>query len=101
MGNNSCLESSYHFLEEEKNMVVCSSLMGSGVRYEYLGLKLNCHLECVLSSWSKHLRCTSKLAKIRETYQLLSVETDFHRRIEGARRNWNIDLVTWRFGNGI
>lgn len=101
MGNNSCLESSYHFLEEEKNMVVCSSLMGSGVRYEYLGLKLSCHLECVLPSWSKHLRCMSKLAKIRETYQLLSVETDFHRRIEGARRNWNIDLVTWRFGNRI
>lgn len=32
MGNNRCLESSYHFLEEEKNTVVCSSLMESGVR---------------------------------------------------------------------
>lgn len=92
------IESSYHFLKEEKNRVVCCSLMKSGVQQTYIGLKLNCLLECVLPSWSKHLRCISKLAKIRETYQLFSVKTDLYRRIERAKRNLEhsfSDLELW------
>lgn len=63
-----------------------------------IGLIVNCHLERVLRSWSMHLRCISKLAKIGETYQLFSTETDSQRRIQGAKRNLEhnfSDLEVW------
>lgn len=78
--------------------VVCSTLRRRSVVGIYR-LKLNCHLECVLPFWNKHLRCISKPAKIHETYQLLSVDTDIHRRVEGARRILEhsfSDLQVWR-----
>lgn len=49
--------------------------------------EIESYLECVLPFWSKHLRCISKPAKMHKTYQLFSVGTDLHGRIEGARRN--------------